>query len=72
VQSGVVETAVGMGPHATESAPSSAPSLGVAPARELGSASCPVAVDQLRRPELGAIPQHGMHDDREPAREGTP
>src|SRR5271169_5089712 len=42
VRSGSVEIAVGQGPHATESAPSSAPSLGRRSARELGSTSCPV------------------------------
>jgi hypothetical protein len=40
VWSGSVEIAVGQGPHATESAPSSAPSLGRRSARELGSTSC--------------------------------
>src|SRR5947207_3362060 len=51
------------GPHATESAPSSAPSLGRRSARELGSTSCSASAARLRRFELGAVSQHGVHDD---------
>src|SRR5437764_5231606 len=43
------------GPHATESAPSSTPSLGHRSARELGSTSCPASAARLRRFELGAV-----------------
>src|SRR5207248_10535759 len=60
------------GPHATESAPSSAPSLGRRSARELGSTSCPASAARLRRFELGAVSQHGMHDDGETTGERDP
>jgi hypothetical protein len=32
-------------------------------ARELGSTSCPAGAARLRRFELGAVSQHGVHDD---------
>ena len=38
-------------------------------ARELVSASCLLG-DTLSRVELGAVPEHGVHDDREPPGEG--
>ena len=38
-------------------------------ARELVSASC-LLDDTLSRVELGAVPEHGVHDDGEPPREG--
>jgi hypothetical protein len=50
----------------------SLPPSGVAPARELGSASCLVAGDWLRRFEIGAAFQHRMHDDREPSGQRDP
>src|SRR5437764_9319847 len=59
------------GPHATESAPSSAPSLGRRSARELGSTSCPASA-RLGRFELGAVSQHGMHDNGETTGERDP
>src|SRR5438874_243144 len=59
------------GPHATESAPSSAPSLGRRSARELGSTSCSASAARLRRFELGAVSQHGVHDDGEPTGAGA-
>src|SRR6266850_1102536 len=45
---------------------------GVAPTRELVSASCLVGADRLRRFELRAVPKHGVHDDSEPPGERDP
>src|SRR5215475_8405402 len=66
-----LQTAVGRSdrPHATESAPSPIPSLGIAPLWELVSASC-LLDDTLSRLELSAVPEHGVHDDGEPPGEG--
>src|ERR1051325_1503872 len=50
---------------ATQSAPSSAPSLGRRSARELGSISSSAETAPLCWFELGAVPQHRMHDDGE-------
>jgi hypothetical protein len=67
---GSVEIAVGqrLAP-ATESAPSSAPSHGRRSSWELDSASCLADCAGLCRCELGSVPQHRVHDDREPARQ---
>ena len=54
---------------ATESAPSSAPSLGRRSARELGSISSSAETARLCWLELGAVPQHGMHDNGKTAGE---
>ena len=59
-------------PHATESAPSSAPSLGRRSARELGSTSSLAQPARLCRFELGAVSQHGVHDDGEAPRQRDP
>ena len=48
------------------------PPSGVAPARELVSASCLVVADRQRRFELRAVPKHGAHDDGEPPGERDP
>lgn len=50
----------------------SLPPSGVAPAGELGSASCMVADDWLRQFELSAVFQHRVHDDGEPSGERDP
>ena len=50
----------------------SLPPSGVAPAGELGSASCLVAGDWLRQFELSAVFQHRVHDDGEPSGERDP
>ena len=42
---------------------------GVAPARELGSASYGFAGDRLGCFELGPLLEHGVHDDGEPSGE---
>ena len=69
VQGSLVEIAVGRwSPHATQSAPSSAPSLG---RRSCGSSMrSPVRwIDGLSRRELGFVPQHRVHDDCEATRQ---
>ena len=73
VQSGSVEIAVGQTDrNATESAPSSAPSRGRRSARELGSTSCLLSAARLGGLELGAVSQHGVHDDGEAPRQRDP
>jgi aryl-alcohol dehydrogenase len=72
VQGGSVEIAVGQTTAATESAPSSVPSLGRRSARELGSTSFAASTARLRRFELGAVSQHGMHDDGQTTGERDP
>ena len=68
VQGGLVEGAVGRElAAATQSAPSSAPSLGRGSLRELDSASCLVDCAGLGRCELGSVPQHRVHNDPEAA-----
>ena len=66
VQRGSVEIAVGQRAPATQSTPSSAPSLGRRSSWELVSASCFVG---LGRCELRSVSQHRMHDDSEAARQ---
>src|SRR5215470_5339296 len=56
-------------PRATQSPPSSAPSRGRRSARELGSISYSAETARLCWLELGAVPQHGMHDNGETAGE---
>jgi hypothetical protein len=48
------------------------PPSGVAPARELVSASFLVTSNQLCCSELGAVPKHGMHDDGKSSGECDP
>lgn len=48
------------------------PPSGVAPARELVSASFLVTSNQLCCSELGAVPKHGMHDDGKSSSECDP
>src|SRR5215470_7703612 len=52
-------------PRATQSPPSSAPSRGRRSAQELGSISSSAETARLCWLELGAVPQHGMHDNGE-------
>src|SRR5688572_8083777 len=73
VWGGLVADAVGRldRPHATKSAPSPTPSLGQCSARDLVSVSCLLPLN-LSGSELCAVPEHGMHDDGEPARQRDP
>src|SRR5208282_1769868 len=73
VQSGSVEIAVGqrLAP-ATESAPSSTPSLGRRSSWELDSASCLVDCGGLGQYKLRPVSQHRVHDDCEAASQSDP
>ena len=73
VQRGSVEIAVGQKAPATQSTPSSAPSLGRRSSWELVSASCLVArgLQALGELELRPISKHRVHDDREAARQSN-
>ena len=70
--SGSVEIAVGRRPHATKSAPSSTPSLGRRSRSGARFGFLSVGAARLCRFELGAVSQHSMHDDCEPASERDP